>query len=321
MAPVCPHRLGPASAGDIVPPAKYVVGIASVVPRHRGPARLRQRFGGQPSGKSWHNGAVPENHFDGAVAAGYDLDTDMSAPAAVDPVVEFLADLAGPGRALELAIGTGRIGLPLSRRGVPVCGIDLSPAMVAQLRKKPGAEEIEVAIGDFTSTVVGGSFALVYLVYNTIQNVTTQDEQVECFRNAARHLEPGGCFVIEVEIPQLQRLPPGERVRAFTVTPTHLGFDELDVATQHGVSHHYLVAEGKGEVFSMPYRFVWPSELDLMARIAGMQLPRALGWLAPGAVHQRQPAAHLGMGEDGVATGPYGMRTILPRVWRFSSSS
>ena len=222
---------------------------------------------------------MPENHFDGAVAAGYDLDTVISAPAAVDPVVEFLADLAGQGSALELAIGTGRIGLPLSQRGVPVSGIDLSPAMVAQLEAKPGAEAITVAIGDFTSTVVDGSFALVYLVYNTIQNVTTQDEQVECFCNASRHLEPGGCFVIEVEIPPLRRLPPGERVRAFTLTPTHLGFDEFDVATQRGVSHHYFVADGRGGVFSMPYRYVWPSELDLMARIAGLELrERWGGW-------------------------------------------
>ena len=226
-----------------------------------------------------HNVHVATNYFDGPVAAGYDLDADISGPAAVDPVVDFLADLAGEGGALEFAIGTGRIGLPLSQRGVPVSGIDLSPAMVTQLKAKPGGDDIAVAVGDFTSTVVDGSFALVYLVYNTIENVTTQDEQVECFRNASRHLAPGGCFVIEVEIPPLQRLPLGERVRAFTVTPTRLGFDELDVATQSGVSHHYLVADGKAGVFSMPYRYVWPSELDLMARMAGMSLrERWGGW-------------------------------------------
>ena len=236
-------------------------------------------LGGWIRRNAWHNGPMPKNYFDGPVAAGYDLDTDISAPAVVDPIVDFLADLAGRGRALELAIGTGRIGLPLSQRGVPVCGIDLSPAMLEQLKAKPGAGDITVAAGDFTSTVVEGSFALVYLVYNTIQNVTTQDEQVECFRNASRHLEPGGSFVIEVEIPPLRRLPPGERVRAFTVTPSHLGFDEFDVATQGGVSHHYLIADGKCGLFSMPYRYVWPSELDLMARIAGLALrERWGGW-------------------------------------------
>lgn len=220
-----------------------------------------------------------ENYFDGQIAANYDLSLKVFDPAVVDPVVSFLVDLAGDGTALELGIGTGRIALPLSRRGVQVHGIELSPAMVAQLQAKSGAEDIGVTIGDFATTQVEGTFRLAYLVYNTITNLTTQDEQVECFRNVSRHLEPGGLFVIELEVPPLQRLPPGETVRAFAVEPPHLGFDEVDVATQQGISHHYWVGGGKGMVHSMPYRFVWPSELDLMARLAGMTLrERWGGW-------------------------------------------
>jgi SAM-dependent methyltransferase len=216
---------------------------------------------------------VPKIYFDERVAKQYDAtSTEMFDPSVVDPAVSFLADLAGSGAALELGIGTGRIALPLSRRGIRVHGIDLSPAMVAQLQAKPGADGIGVTIGDFADTRVDGTFTLAYLVYNTIMNLTTQDEQVECFRNVAAHLEPGGRFVIEVGIPSLQRLPPGETFRAFTVTPTHLGFDEIDVATQIAYSHHYFVADGTCEIFSAPYRYVWPSELDLMARIAGMTL-------------------------------------------------
>jgi SAM-dependent methyltransferase len=222
---------------------------------------------------SWHSVSVPKIHFDEHRAERYDEDSaGMFDPAVVDPAVSFLAHLAGGGAALELAVGTGRIALPLSQRGVRVHGIDLSPAMVAQLRAKPGAERIEVTIGDFATTRVDGAFRLAYLVYNTIENLTTQDEQVACFRNVSRHLEPGGCFVIEVEVPPLRRLPPGETVRAFTVSPTRLGFDEFDTAVQSGVSHHFWVTGGQLEVFSMPYRYVWPSELDLMARIAGMRL-------------------------------------------------
>jgi SAM-dependent methyltransferase len=216
---------------------------------------------------------VPKIYFDDRIAKWYDATSrDMFEPAVLDPAVSFLADLAGTGAALELGIGTGRIALPLSRRGVRVHGIDLSPAMVAQLRAKPGADDIGVTIGDFATTEVDGTFELAYLVYNTIENLTTQDEQVACFRNVAAHLEPGGCFVIEVEVPALQRLPPGETVRAFTVTPTHLGFDEYDIAAQILCSHHYWVVDGKLEIFSAPYRYVWPSELDLMARLAGMAL-------------------------------------------------
>jgi SAM-dependent methyltransferase len=221
----------------------------------------------------WHSAAVPKIYFDEHRAQRYDADsTDMFEPAVVEPAVSFLADLAGGGAALELGIGTGRIALPLSQRGVPVHGIDLSPAMVAQLQVKPGAERIGVTIGDFATAGVGRTFSLAYLVYNTIMNLTTQDEQVACFGNVAAHLEPGGCFAIEVIIPALRRLPPGETVRAFTVTPTHLGFEEYDVATQIAYSHHYWAIDGELEFFSAPYRYVWPSELDLMARLAGMTL-------------------------------------------------
>jgi SAM-dependent methyltransferase len=216
---------------------------------------------------------VPKVYFDERIAKGYDaLWANLFDPAVVDPAVNFLAELAGTGAALELGIGTGRIALPLSQRGVRVHGIELSPAMVAQLQAKPGTDDIGVTMGDFATTRVAGMFKLAYLVRNTITNLTTQDEQVECFRNVAAHLEPGGCFVIEVYIPELQRLPPGETVHAFTVTPTHLGFGEYDVATQIEFSHHYWVIDGRLETFSSPHRYVWPSELDLMARLAGMTL-------------------------------------------------
>jgi SAM-dependent methyltransferase len=223
---------------------------------------------------------VPENYFDEPVAARYDRDAaDMFAPEVIDPVVSFLAGLAGDGAALELGIGTGRIALPLHGRGVPVHGIDLSAAMLERLRAKPGADEIGVTIGDFATTKIPATFRVAYLVFNTIMNLTTQDEQVECFRNVADHLEPGGCFVIEVGIPALQRLPPGETVRAFTVEPTRLGFDEYDVAAQLLYSHHYWVENGRLEVSSAPFRYVWPAELDLMARLAGLSLrERWSGW-------------------------------------------
>ena len=223
---------------------------------------------------------MPENHFGEPVAQKYDESSaEMFAPAAVDPVVDFLAGLAGDGAALELGVGTGRIALPLAQRGVPVHGIDLSEAMVARLRAKPGAERVGVTVGDFATTTVEGSFSVAYLVFNTINNLTSQDEQVACFQNVAAHLGPGGCFVIEVGVPALQRLPPGETVRAFTVSPTRLGFDEYDVVSQGLISHHYTVTDGELEVVSMPFRYVWPAELDLMARLAGMRLrERWSGW-------------------------------------------
>jgi SAM-dependent methyltransferase len=223
---------------------------------------------------------MPKDYFGEQVAQRYDESSaDMFDPAVVDPAVDFLAGLAGQGAALEFGIGTGRIALPLARRGIRVHGIDLSEAMVARLRAKPGGERIGVAIGDFATTTVDGRFSLAYLVFNTIGNLTTQDAQVACFQNAAAHLEPGGCFVIEVGVPELQRLPPGETVRPFNVSPTRLGFDEYDVVSQGLISHHYTVVDGRLEVFSIPFRYVWPAELDLMARLAGMRLrERWSGW-------------------------------------------
>jgi SAM-dependent methyltransferase len=216
---------------------------------------------------------VPEDHFGERVAERYDESAaDMFEPAVVDPAVEFLAELAGDGAALELGIGTGRIALPLARRGIRVAGIDLSQAMVARLRAKPGAESIEVAMGDFATTTVEGAFSVVYLVFNTIMNLTTQDEQVACFRNAAAHLRPGGSFVVEVGVPGLRRLPPGETLHAFHASETRWGLDEYDVATQGLTSHHFEIVDGTLERLAIPFRYVWPSELDLMARLAGIEL-------------------------------------------------
>ena len=222
---------------------------------------------------------MPEDFFGESVAARYDDGSEVFAAALIDPVVDFLASLAGDGAALELGIGTGRIALPLSARGIRVHGIDLSTAMVARLQAKPGADSIGVTIGDFATTRVDGAFSLAYLVFNTIMNLTSQDEQVACFQNVAAHLEPGGCFVIEVSVPDLQRLPPGETVHPFHVSAEHLGFDEYDIARQGLVSHHYSTADSELRVNAVPFRYVWPSELDLMARLAGMTLrERFSGW-------------------------------------------
>jgi SAM-dependent methyltransferase len=216
---------------------------------------------------------VPENYFDVWVAQRYEvLWPHLFEPQVVEPAVSFLAELAGDGRALELGVGTGRLALPLSRRGIRVDGIELSAAMVERLRSQPDSADIDVAIGDFSTTTVDGTFTLAYLVRNTIMNLTTQDAQVECFLNVARHLEPGGSFVIEVVVPPWQRLPPGETVIPFDVSPAHLGFDEVDVATQSSWSHHHWFVGGETRSFSAPFRYVWPSELDLMARLAGMAL-------------------------------------------------
>ena len=221
-----------------------------------------------------------DGYFDERVAARYDESSaEMFQPEAVDPVLDFLADLAGSGRALELAIGTGRIALPLAQRGVPVHGIDMSQAMVARLRAKPGGEDIGVTIGDFATTTVEGAFSVAYLVFNTISNLTTQEEQVACFRNVAAHLEPGGCFVIEVGIPELQRLPPGETFRVFHASESRWGIDEYDVANQGLISHHFEIVDERLERNSVPFRYTWPSELDLMAQLAGMSLrERWSGW-------------------------------------------
>lgn len=221
-----------------------------------------------------------DGYFGERVAARYDESTaEMFAPEAVDPAVEVLADLAGDGRALELGIGTGRIALPLAARGVEVHGIDLSRAMIARMRAKPGGDAIGVTVGDFATTRAPGRFSLVYLVFNTITNLTTQDAQVDCFRNAADHLEPGGTFVIEVGVPELRRLPPGQDAVPFRVSGTRWGFDTYDVATQSMTSHHIEVVDGRGEYRAYPFRYVWPAELDLMARLAGLRLrDRWGGW-------------------------------------------
>jgi SAM-dependent methyltransferase len=214
-----------------------------------------------------------DGYFGEDVAARYDdPDDEESSPEAIEPVVEFLAGLAGDGRALEFAIGTGRIALPLAARGVPVVGIDISRAMVARLRAKTGGDVIEVAIGDIATTRVDGSFSLVYLVFNTIMNLTTQAAQVACFRNAAAHLEPGGTFVIETMLPELQRLPPGETFRTYGVSDTAWSFDEYDIANQGLISHHFDTVDGVVRRNSVPFRYVWPAELDLMAEMAGMRL-------------------------------------------------
>jgi SAM-dependent methyltransferase len=217
---------------------------------------------------------VLTDHFAGEVAARYDLTLGaMGSPGVLEPTVDLLSELAGTGAALEMAIGTGRIALPLAARGIPVSGIELSSDMVAQLRSKPGGDDIAVTLGDMTTTSVEGAFRLVYLVYNTIGNVETQDRQVACFENAAAHLEPGGCFVVEMVVPDLRRLVPGQDAIVVAHAPGYVGYDRYDdLVAQHAVSHH-LVADGSGvREIRTPWRYVWPSELDLMAKLAGLEL-------------------------------------------------
>ena len=213
-----------------------------------------------------------DGHFDEAIAAEYDEGSeDMFAPEVLAPTVDTLERLAGGGRVLEFAIGTGRVALPLAARGVDVSGIEMSRPMLAQMRAKQGGADLEVVVGDMTKATVEGEFALVYLVYNTIGNVLTQDGQVEVFRNAARHLVPGGRFLVEIGVPSLQRLPEGERFVVFNMQEGYAGVDEYDLVTQRLMSHHLSVrADGTGVVNKTPQRYVWPSELDLMAKLAGM---------------------------------------------------
>jgi len=227
---------------------------------------------------------MPEDHFGEDVASQYDdSDEPEFDPAVIAQTVDFLAGLAADGPALEFAIGTGRIALPLAQRGVEVHGIDLSTAMVARLRAKPDGAGLPVAIGDFSTTRVDGEFSLVYLLYNTIENVTTQAGQVAAFRNAARHLRPGGVFVIECLMPDLRRLPEGATAVVFDIGERHWGIDEYDVANQGLISHHFNVVDGKVEYGAWPFRYVWPAELDLMAELAGLRLrERWGGW-------QREP--------------------------------
>src|SRR6266550_781087 len=222
-----------------------------------------------------------DGYFDESVAARYDDEDEggMFDPSVIHSTVDFLAKLAGSGRALELGIGTGRIAIPLAQQGIEVHGIELSNAMVRRLKAKPSGDHINVTIGDFATTKVDGTFALAYLVFNTINNLTTQAAQTACFKNVSVHLEPGGCFVIEVGVPDLQRLPPGETIRPFHVSETRWGFDEYDVAVQGLISHHFEIIDGRLERTSIPFRYVWPSELDLMAELAGMRLrERWSGW-------------------------------------------
>jgi len=204
----------------------------------------------------------------------------QSDPSVVGPMVDLLAGLARAGPVLEFAVGTGRVALRLAARGIAVQGIELSPHMAERLAAKPGAEAVPVTIGDMTSTRVAGRFTLVYLVANTIMNVTTQDDQLAVFANAAAHLEPGGCFVVEVLVPQLRRVPPGETGWVFTFRPDHVGIETFDdVATQIAWSHHWIEVDGRLVRHSAPYRYVWPSELDLMARITGFRVrDRWAGW-------------------------------------------
>jgi SAM-dependent methyltransferase len=216
------------------------------------------------------------------VAGVYDASySAMFEPAVLDPVIGSLAGLARGGPVLEFAVGTGRVALPLRARGIPVHGLELSPHMAGRLAAKPGADTVPVTIGDMRSArVPGGPFTLLYLVANTIMNVTSQDDQLAVFANAAAHLEAGGCFVVEVIVPQLRRVPPGETARVFTLEPDHVGIETFDdPARQIAWSHHWIADGGRLVRHSAPYRYVWPAELDLMARLAGFRLrERWAGW-------------------------------------------
>jgi SAM-dependent methyltransferase len=224
--------------------------------------------------------AAEEGYFGERVAARYDdASWSMFDPEVIGPTVDLLAELAGDGAALEFAIGTGRIALPLAERGVRVVGIDSSEAMLARLRDKPGAASIEAQAGDMATTHVDGEFSLVYLVFNTIFNLTSQDGQVACFRNAAAHLQPGGRFVIEARVPELQRLPLGQTVLPWRADPEGMSYYVYDVVTQRLSGQHYHFTEGQVEASPTEMRYAWPAELDLMARLAGMRLQdRWGGW-------------------------------------------
>lgn len=202
----------------------------------------------------------------------------MFAPEVLDPAVRFLADLAGDGAALELAIGTGRVAVPLAERGVPVSGIELSQPMVDRLVGK--RTDIPVVIGDMATSTAPGRFSLVYVVWNSIGNLRTQQEQVACFRNAARHLRPGGRFVVELGVPGIRRFPPGQAAVPFHVGERHVGLDTYDMTTQQGTSHHYhRHPDGTVTYGVSNFRYIWPAECDLMAQLAGMELEsRAADW-------------------------------------------
>lgn len=254
--------------------------------------------------------------WDAEDAARYEASSsEMYTPEVLEPTLDFLERRAGPAAhrsALELAIGTGRVGVPLRRRGVAVQGIELSPHMVAVLRRTADEQELPVAVGDMATTVVDGEFGLVYLVFNTLANLRTQAEQVQCFRNAARHLRPGGFFVIEIWVPPLRRLPPGQLAAPFDVTEQHLGFDTYDLVTQRGTSHHFtLEHDGSYRRGESLFRFVWPSECDLMAQLAGLQLhERYADWDEP--VHLRQHEPRVGVAQGLI-------RQRLDMTWWFES--
>ena len=219
--------------------------------------------------------------WDAETAARYEESSaHMYAPDVLDPAVEFLAGLAADGPALELAIGTGRVAIPLAARGIPVSGIELSEPMVDQLRRKVPADELAVVIGDMATARVPGKFALVYVVWNSLGNLRTQDEQVQCFANAARHLAPGGRFVVELGVPGIRRFPPGQAAVPFHVDDHHVGFDTYDMTTQRGTSHHYTrSADGTVRYGASNFRYIWPAECDLMARLAGLELEqRVADW-------------------------------------------
>lgn len=235
-----------------------------------------------------------DNHFDTDIAEAYDAGDDTpAAQARLTPMIDRLAALAEGGPALEFAIGTGRVALPLAARGVPVSGIELSQAMIDVMQRKPGAETVPVVQGDMVTTELPGPFAMVFLVYNTIGNLLSQEAQIACFHNAARHLRAGGCFVIEMFVPPLRLFPPGAQGVPFEISPGHSGFDTLDPATQRLVSHHYTKrADGSLRYSTTPARYVWPSELDLMARLAGFTLEsRWADWA--GTPFDSDSAAHV----------------------------
>ncbi|MGP4021247.1 class I SAM-dependent methyltransferase [Saccharopolyspora sp. 5N708] len=232
--------------------------------------------------------------WDADAAQRYDTPgSGMFAPEILGQTVDRLAELAGDGQALEFAIGTGRVAIPLAERGVPVTGIELSRPMIDQLRTKADETTIPVVIGDMATATAPGSYSLVYLVYNTISNLLTQAEQVACFRNAARHLIPGGRFVIELGVPELRRLPPGQDALVFRAEPGYIGLDTYDVLRQHLVSHHFTFDESRqARLDRSPHRYIWPAELDLMAQLAGFEMEtRHADWT--GAEFTAESSSHI----------------------------
>jgi SAM-dependent methyltransferase len=217
-------------------------------------------------------------------AATFDSDAlARYAPEELGPTVDRLERLADGGPALELAIGTGRVGIALAARGLPVTGIELSEPMVARLRRKVDEGDLPVVIGDMATTVVAGAgdFSLVYLVWNTLSNLRTQAEQVQCFRNAAHHLRRGGRFVIELWVPPIERLAPSQDAVVMGFTEQHLVVDTYDLVTQECASHHYhRDADGSIRNGVGHFRYLWPSECDLMAQLAGLELEsRSADWV------------------------------------------